>query len=119
MPFARLVEGTCASLPTLADLPSQNLNKKPFRANSKGQTANFLNKPLARTQKKLLRGKGQEFLHFFTLPRQLLQKLLVLELHFNIDTRRQIQFHQGIDGFRRRLVNVDNAPMGAGFKVFP
>jgi hypothetical protein len=51
MPFARLVEGTCASLPTLADLPSQNLNKKPFRANSKGQTANFFNKPLPRTQK--------------------------------------------------------------------
>lgn len=115
MPFARLVEGTCASLPTLADLPSQNLNKKPFRANSKGQTANFLIDHLHF----LLRGKGKEFLHFFTLPRQLLRKLLGLELHFNIDTRRQIQFHQGVDGFRRRLVNVDNAPMGAGFKVFP
>jgi len=58
MPFARLVEGTCASLPTLADLPSQNLNKKPFRANSKGQTANFLNKPLARSQKFFIEGEG-------------------------------------------------------------
>jgi hypothetical protein len=42
-----------------------------------------------------------------------------LQLDFNINTRRQVQLHQGINGFGRRLINVDNPAMSPCFKVFP
>lgn len=41
-----------------------------------------------------------------------------LQLDLNIDTCGQVEFHQGVDRLRGRLINVDNAAVGAGFKMF-
>jgi hypothetical protein len=40
-----------------------------------------------------------------------------LQLHFDIYTRWQVQLHQSIDRLRRRLINIDNAAVGAGLEV--
>jgi hypothetical protein len=42
-----------------------------------------------------------------------------LKLDFNIDARRQVELHERIDGFGRRLINIDNSAMGSGFKMLP
>ena len=40
------------------------------------------------------------------------------ELDFDIDPTGEVKLHQGINGFRRRAVDIDDAPMGASFKMF-
>ena len=39
------------------------------------------------------------------------------ELDFNINAAGQVKLHQGVDGLCRRAVDIDDAPMGAGFEV--
>jgi hypothetical protein len=41
-----------------------------------------------------------------------------LQLDFDIYAGWQVQFHQSVNCFSRRLVNVDNPAVRAGFKVF-
>lgn len=42
-----------------------------------------------------------------------------LKFHFNIHTGWQVQFHQSINSFSGRLMNVDNAAMSTSLEVFP
>ena len=42
-----------------------------------------------------------------------------LKLHFNIHTCWQVQFHQSVNSFSGRLMNVDNAAMSTSLEVFP
>ncbi len=42
-----------------------------------------------------------------------------LQLNFDINPGRQIQLHQGIDGFGRGLIDIDDAAVGARFKMLP
>ena len=39
------------------------------------------------------------------------------ELHLDVHAAGQIQLHQGIDGFGRRAVDIDDAAVGACLKV--
>ena len=42
-----------------------------------------------------------------------------LKFDFNIDACGQVELHESINGFRGRLININNSPMGASLEVFP